>query len=239
MTGEKSSDPGRWALVHLLAEPTRRRVYEAVRGARTSMSRDEVAAACDITRRLAAFHLDLLADAGLLTVAYARPPGRTGPGAGRPAKRYAAADVDLEISVPPRRYDIPARILARAIEESPQGDTRAAAVAVAAVEGEEVGRMRRTAGKRMSAADTLDVAGAVLDDLGYDPDRATPTCVRLRNCPFHAVVDVAPQLVCTVNDAFLSGLLSGLGGHRSVSARLDGEAPDCCVTIAQRRPTRG
>ena len=238
MAAEKSSGPERWSLVHLLAEPTRRRVYEAVRGSRTSMSRDEVAAACDITRRLAAFHLDLLADAGLLTVAYARPPGRSGPGAGRPAKRYAAADVDLEISVPPRRYDIPARILARAIEESPQGDTRAAAVAVAAAEGEEVGRMRRPAGKRMSATDTLEVAGAVLDDLGYDPERA-PACVRLRNCPFHAVVDVAPQLVCTVNDAFLSGLLTGLGGHRSVSARLDGEAPDCCVTIAQRRSTKG
>ena len=244
MAGEKSSDAQsgsaqRWSLVHLLAEPTRRRIYDAVRTGRTALSRDEVAAACDISRRLAAFHLDLLAEAGLLTVAYARPPGRTGPGAGRPAKRYAVADVDLEVSVPPRRYDIPARILARAIEESPQGDTRAAAVTVAAAEGEAVGRMRRTGTRKMSAADTLDVAGAVLDDLGYDPERTAPACVRLRNCPFHAVVDVAPQLVCHVNDAFLSGLLTGLGGHRSVSARLDGEAPDCCVTIAQRRPTRG
>src|SRR3954454_24369069 len=137
-SGGPGDKAGRWELVHLLAEPTRRRVYEAVRGARASMSRDEVAAACEISRRLAAFHLDLLADASLLTVTYARPAGRTGPGAGRPAKRYAVTDVDLEVSVPPRRYDIPARILARAIEEAPQGDTRAAAVTVAAAEGEEV-----------------------------------------------------------------------------------------------------
>jgi len=234
MTGDKSSDERRWSLVHLLAEPTRRRIYDAVRGNRATMSRDEVAAACEISRRLAAFHLDLLAEAGLLEVTYARPAGRTGPGAGRPAKRYGAVDVDLEVSVPPRRYDIPARILARAIQEAPQGDARAAVVPVAADEGETIGRMRRSGNRRMSATDTLDVAGDILADLGYEPERATPSCVRLRNCPFHAVVDVAPLLVCGVNEAFLTGLLGGLGGHRSVTAALDGEAPDCCVTIARR-----
>ena len=231
---DQSPEARRWSLVHLLAEPTRRRVFEAVRASRATMSRDEVAAACDISRRLAAFHLDLLADAGLLAVSYARPPGRSGPGAGRPAKRYEAVEVDLEVSVPPRRYDIPARSLARAIEESPQGDARAAVVPIAADEGETVGRMRRPGSRRMSAAATLDVAGEILDDLGYEPDRTTESCVRLRNCPFHAVVDVAPLLVCGVNEAFLTGLLGGLGGHRSVTAALDGEAPDCCVTIARR-----
>src|SRR3954466_9431333 len=157
MPDEMSSDAQRWSLVHLLAEPTRRRIYDAVRMSRATMSRDEVAAACDISRRLAAFHLDLLADAKLLEVSYARPAGRTGPGAGRPAKRYAVADVDLEVSVPRRRYDIPARILARALEETPQGDARAAVVPIAADEGETIGRMRRTSSRRMSAAETLDV----------------------------------------------------------------------------------
>src|SRR3954453_4359864 len=165
MAAEMSSDTKRWSLVHLLAEPTRRRIYDAVRSSRATMSRDEVAGACDISRRLAAFHLDLLAEAGLLTVTYARPAGRTGPGAGRPAKRYAAVEVDLEVSVPRRRYDIPARILARAIEETPQGDARAAVVPVAADEGETIGRMRRTAIRRMSATETLDAAGDILDDL--------------------------------------------------------------------------
>jgi predicted ArsR family transcriptional regulator len=234
MDVQMSSESQRWSLVHLLGEPTRRRIYDVVRTSRATMSRDEVAAACEISRRLAAFHLDLLADAGLLTVTYARPAGRTGPGAGRPAKRYGATDLDLEVSVPPRRYDIPARILARAIEETPQGDARAAVVPIAADEGETIGRMRRTSSRRMSAAETLDVAGDILDDLGYQPERPTSSCVRLRNCPFHAVVDTAPLLVCGVNEAFLTGLLGGLGGHKSVTAALDGEAPDCCVTIAKR-----
>src|SRR5438477_3815327 len=109
-----SSDSG-WDALHLLAEPTRRRVYEAVRAADEPITRDGVAEAVGIGRRLAAFHLDLLADAGLLDVDYARPPGRGGPGAGRPAKRYRAAQVDLELRVPARRYDIAARIPARAL----------------------------------------------------------------------------------------------------------------------------
>jgi hypothetical protein len=48
------------------------------------------------------------------------------------------------------------------------------------------------------------------------------------------VVDVAPALVCGLNDTFVSGVLEGVRGHRSVAAALDGVAPDCCVTVAKR-----
>src|SRR3954463_9887153 len=107
-----SSDPGMTAL-HLLAEPTRRRVYDAVRAADDPQTRDAVAQATGINRRLAPCRLDLLAGGGLLEVDYARPPGRTGPGAGRPAKRYRPAPVDIELRVPAPRYDLAARAPAR------------------------------------------------------------------------------------------------------------------------------
>jgi hypothetical protein len=104
---------------------------------------------------------------------------------------------------------------------------------VARDEGEQIGRLRRPGG-RLSAATTLDTAERVLGDLGYEPARANERCVRLRNCPFRSVVDVAPGLVCGVNDELVTGMLTGLGGHRSVTAALDGESPDCCVTVARR-----
>jgi predicted ArsR family transcriptional regulator len=225
-------DSSSWEALHLLAEPTRRKVYLAVRDARSAMTRDEVAQASGVNRRLATFHLDLLADAGLLTTDYARPEGRSGPGAGRPAKRYQAKPIDLELSLPTRRYDVAARILARAINEARRGEARAHAARVAHDEGVRVGTLRRP-GRRLSATATLQVAADVLADLGYEP-AAEGDCVRLRNCPFHAVVDVAPELVCGVNDALVGGLLDGLGGHRSVTARLDGTPPDFCVTVARR-----
>jgi predicted ArsR family transcriptional regulator len=227
-----SSNASDWARVQLLTEPTRRRIYDAVRTSRDPVTRDAVAKATGVSRRLAAFHLDLLADSGLLSVDYARPPGRTGPGAGRPAKRYRAEDVVVEVSLPPRRYDIAARVLARAVAEPGAGSPAERAAAVAREEGRRVGEMRRAPG-RMSVRRSLDSAADALADLGYEPDR-DGACVRLRNCPFHAVVDVAPGLVCGLNDALISGILDGLGASDAVGAALDGVPPDCCVTVAKR-----
>jgi len=222
-----------WDRVHLLTEPTRRAVYDAVRVARGPVTRDEVAAATGVSRRLAAFHLDLLAEGGLLAVDYARPAGRQGgPGAGRPAKRYRAEPVEVEVSLPPRRYDIAARVLARAVAEPGDGTAHDRAVAIAAEEGRRLGGLHRS-GRRMSAGRALDTTANVLAELGYEPSREG-SCVRLRNCPFHAVVDVAPQLVCGLNDALIGGILDGMEASESVTAALDGVPPDCCVTVAKR-----
>ena len=71
-----------------LDDPLRRQLYEYVTESDGPVSREQAAAAASIGRTLAAYHLDKLADAGLLTVSYQRPAGRGGPGAGRPAKLY-------------------------------------------------------------------------------------------------------------------------------------------------------
>ena len=233
-----SSDPG-WDAVQLLAEPTRRALFTACRQAGAPLTREELATSVGVSRRLAAFHLDLLAEAGLLTVDYARPAGRGGPGAGRPAKRYAAAAVDLELSVPPRRYDVAARVMARGLAESGERGTDALTTtfAVARDEGERIGRLRRGRGK-LSANATTDVAMDVLTDLGYEPQRDTGASVHLCNCPFDSIVDVATDVVCGLNQRFVSGILEGIGGHRGVRAELD-PAPDrCCVVLSRAKQSR-
>jgi len=227
-----SGDATEWDRVQLLTEPTRRAAYDVVRAARRALTRDEVAAATGISRRLAAFHLDLLAEGGLLTVDFARPPGRTGPGAGRPSKRYRVSEVELELSLPPRRYDLAARVLARAVAEPGDGSPADRAAAIARDEGRRIGMLRRQGG-RMSARRTLDAAAAALADVGYEP-RADDGCVRLGNCPFHAILDVAPPFVCTLNSDLVGGILEGLGASDRVTAALDGVPPDCCVTVAKR-----
>jgi predicted ArsR family transcriptional regulator len=230
MSGPATGD-AQWETLQLLTEPTRRGIYDAVRASRHPMTREEVATAAGVSKSLAAFHLDLLAERGLLAVDYARPPGRSGPGAGRPAKRYRAVTVEVDVSVPPRRYDVAARVLARAVAEAGSAPAGDRAMEVAREEGERLGRLRRSA-RRMSADRSLDVAAQTLTDLGYEPEREG-SCVRLRNCPFHAIVDVAPALVCGLNDALIDGILEGLGSS-GVSAALDGVPPDCCVTVARR-----
>ncbi|MGH4004647.1 MAG: helix-turn-helix domain-containing protein, partial [Pseudonocardiaceae bacterium] len=71
-----------------LDEPTRRSLYDYVVRQPEPVSRDDAAAAFELPRTTAAFHLDRLVDEGLLDVVYQRRTGRTGPGAGRPAKLY-------------------------------------------------------------------------------------------------------------------------------------------------------
>src|SRR5258707_2181726 len=87
-----------------LGEPVRRAIYEYAVGRGEPVGRDEVANALGLGRTLAAFHLDRLAEAGLLEVSYARRSGRAGPGAGRPAKLYRRSAAEIEVSLPPRRY---------------------------------------------------------------------------------------------------------------------------------------
>ena len=100
----------------VLAEPTRRGLYDTVVARREAIGRDEAAAALGISRELAAFHLDRLVDAGLLRTEYRRLTGRTGPGAGRPAKLYRRAGGGIEFSLPQRHYERAAELMATALD---------------------------------------------------------------------------------------------------------------------------
>jgi len=104
--------------IALLDEPARRTLYEWVIRQGRPVSRDEAAAGTGVSRPLAAFHLDRLAKAGLLTTGFRRLSGKSGPGAGRPSKLYARTDRDIRVSLPERRYDIAAELMAKALEDA-------------------------------------------------------------------------------------------------------------------------
>src|SRR5215469_18242300 len=123
-----------------LDDPVRQRLYTVVSGRAEPVGRDDAAEAAGISRALAAYHLDKLVEAGLLTATYDRPDGRTGPGAGRPAKLYSRSDREFAVSVPPREYELAARLLVRAVESDPSGRSRAALRAAAHQLGTELGR---------------------------------------------------------------------------------------------------
>ena len=197
------------------------------------MTREEVASETGINRRLTAFHLDRLSEAGLLTTDYARPEGRAGgPGAGRPAKRYSVAAVELDLSVPPRDYEFAARLLAQGIVCSPD-DAVAGSVNVARDEGERIGSLRRPAGRPSPKRDRAAVVDT-LTDMGYEPAPEAAGSLRLRNCPFRTVADVAPSLVCNMNCALVSGLVEGLGLDPA-RVTLDPAPPNCCLTVSVPR----
>src|SRR5580704_9447721 len=104
------------AAVSSLDDPVRARLYEVVSASTAAVGRDEAAAAAGIGRPLAAYHLDKLVELGLLTATYQRTTGRDGPGAGRPAKFYARSGREFAVTVPPREYELAARLLAVAVD---------------------------------------------------------------------------------------------------------------------------
>src|SRR5215472_18655504 len=109
-----------------LADPVRARLYQAVATSSGPIGRDAAATAAGIARPLAAYHLDKLVELGLLTASYQRPEGRGGPGAGRPAKVYTRSDREFTVTVPPREYELAARLLAVAVEADAGGRSWAA-----------------------------------------------------------------------------------------------------------------
>lgn len=219
----------------MLSESTRRRVYESVRAEPGSASRDDVARRTGLNRRLAAFHLDRLAAAGLLTVEYARPDDRPGgPGAGRPAKRYALAPVEIDLSVPRRSYDLAARVLATGIARSP-GAAVEGALAAARDEGLAAGRRSSARPRAGSSANVRRTSvRTALGELGYEPTTDSAGDTRLSNCPFRSVADVAAELICGMNRELVDGLVEGLGARPAEVVLEPQEPPACCVTVRVR-----
>jgi predicted ArsR family transcriptional regulator len=203
----------------VLGDPVRRALYRFVAGRPGESGREAAAEAAGVSRSLAAFHLDKLVEAGLLEVSYRRLSGRSGPGAGRPAKLYRRAAGEHAVTVPPRSYGDAGRLLAEVVEQAGLDlELQCAAHAVGA-----------RAADSGAEADVL----ALLRERGYQPYADGEGAVRLHNCPFRALAEEFPALVCGMNLALVRGLLAGGGGAAAApwSAEMDPAPGGCCVAL--------
>lgn len=199
-----------------LEEPLRRQIFELVRRAGRALTRDDVATELGISRKLAAFHLDKLVAAGLLRADY-EAVGEVRR-VGRAPKVYRPTDLEIRVAIPERSRDLLGEILLEAVLGERDGE-RATESAV---------RAAREAGARLAAGEgDLATAERALVRHGFEPYRAEGPCLRMRNCPFHPLAQRAPELVCGLNHAFLSGYVEGTG-MRAVPSPAAGE---CCVEL--------
>jgi predicted ArsR family transcriptional regulator len=220
--------------VAALAEPVRRALYLYVVAQPAPVSREQAAAAVGVARHVAKFNLDRLEEENLLDVVFARPTGRSGPGAGRPAKLYKRSAREVEVSLPERHYDLAAEVMAEAITQSeekavPIGDAlRAAAREAGHAFGQEA---RQKTGIRRTRASDLRVVQDVLADKGYEP-RLAENGLSLANCPFHSLAQAHTALVCGMNLELIDGLLEA-AGPGDLRAELSPSPGSCCVRIAR------
>jgi predicted ArsR family transcriptional regulator len=164
-----------------IGDPALRETLLWVRRSPAAVTADEVAAGQGIHRNVARSRLERLADAGLLLVGFERRSGKTGPGAGRPAKTYAVAPELTAAEFPARRYE---RLLGLLLETLPERGRSARLHEV----GVEFGRtlLLEEVRPERSARAAADSICASLRELGYQAaveearDGAialsTPTC---------------------------------------------------------------
>jgi predicted ArsR family transcriptional regulator len=233
-TASGSTDRGSTAgldALHSLGDPVRRRLYEYVAGhGAEPVGRDQAAAATGIGRPLAAYHLDKLVALGLLTASYRRPAGRGGPGAGRPAKVYARSAAEFAVTIPPREYELAARLLAVAVEADPDGGSRTALREAARQFGAGIGQRIRAADPSADGARHAEAAQAALRAHGFEPWQDEEGTIRLRNCPFHQLAAQHTEVICGMNLALIEGLVAGLGAS-GLSPALAPQPGCCCVVI--------
>ncbi len=225
------------ASIHAVAaldDELRARMYHYVRRAARPVTREEAAEVVGISRKLAAFHLDKLVAVGMLRASTA--PGPRSGRVGRAPKVYEVADTGVSVAIPARAHDVIGTILIDAITDRRSDETAEAARTRVAYEhgGTLAASAERTPTRgRLGPERALTATEQALDEFGYEPYRAQPDRLRLRNCPFHPLTARAPQLVCGINLAFLDGFLSGLGAG-CLDADLRPQPGECCVEIRPR-----
>src|SRR5215472_4319450 len=222
-------DPADLTAVALLAEPTRRRLYLYLRERQEPVGREEAARHAGVKPRLAAFHLDRMADEGLLEVEHRRLSGRTGPGAGRPAKVYSVSSRSISLQIPQTRYALAASMMATALSAGDSGASGAeslqnVATAVGGNLGDEIRRQVSKKGARLEAVQRT------LRQLGYEPQVEESGEWTMRNCIFSDLSKSHRELICPMNAAFVRGLL-GSARIQSLHVERRTANPDCCVRL--------
>jgi predicted ArsR family transcriptional regulator len=228
-------------LVAALGDPTRRRAFFAVREAGAPQSKDDVAAALGIDRRLAGFHLDKLVEQGFLTADFRRRSGRAGPGAGRPAKRYALADAEVSVSLPERHYDVLATLLLRAMSDRSGDPPQSVLDRVGYEFGRELGEGELAAGRAPTTATVTEAVASVarlLSRYGFAAHAEGGDGIVACACPFEEMAFDDPDRICSLDRAIWRGVLSAFAPRatlRDTTARAQGDEA-CAAHVVTHSP---
>jgi predicted ArsR family transcriptional regulator len=226
-------------LTAALGDVTRRRVFFALRSAGGVQTKDDIARAVGIDRRLAGFHLDKLVEYGFATASLDRPRGVTGPG--RPAKRYAVAHESVLIAAPERHYELLASLLLRATREGGEA-SQEALERVGYEYGLKMGLAEVVAGRERPSADSLAQAlepvARLLTTMGFsaDADPAGSAAVALRACacPFEELAFDEPGRICGLDRAIWRGMIAAFAPEARVTVdntRAGGD--EACLMVVE------
>jgi predicted ArsR family transcriptional regulator len=201
---------------------------------------DEVAVAQRIHRNVARGRLERLAQAGLLIASFERRTGRTGPGAGRPAKTYRVAPELSAIEFPRRRYEQLIGLMGDAL---PQRDRRERLHEIGRAFGRELAREAGLRSMKTLRAALSRICTA-LGGLGYQASVAEMSgeraVITTATCPLRPLVRAHPGLAALDRGMWAALVARALEGtHVDQVAcdtpSCDRDDADCRVLLTIRR----
>jgi predicted ArsR family transcriptional regulator len=210
-----------------LADPIRRALYHFVAHQPGAVSRDQAAAGLDIPRHTAKFHLDKLVDEGLLVPEFKRLSGRTGPGAGRPAKLYRRVRKEVNVTLPRRRYDLAGHVLADTLERVQAGTPLDQAIQDAA---DNAANIVVESWPPTESSDEERMTD-LLARLGYEP-RPESDGIGLSNCPFQQLSDDHTDVIGPINRQFIEAVGRRLDCTDVHPTSVD-RGTGCCVALSR------
>lgn len=215
--------PERISAVATLDDPVRRKLYELIAGSEQPLGRDAAASALGLPRSTTAFHLDRLAEAGLLSVEFRRLSGKTGPGSGRPAKLYRRSSDELTVSLPARNYELAGALMAEAMSDS---------IAHGEPVLDSLTRIAQRTGQQLGMR--ANSVASALEQNGFEPRVEDDASIVLGTCPFHRLAQRNSDVVCPLNVALVCGMAEGAHDTEH-SVELDPDAGECCVRVRRSR----
>jgi predicted ArsR family transcriptional regulator len=200
-----------------LADARRARIVDELERAQDGLDAVELARLLGLHANTVRWHLGILADAGIVV---SRPAARTTPG--RPRILYSLEPEPAEPSADEHR--LLAMVLTGALAGAADGGERA----------EDAGRawgrylMARDPLARTSDDDAVGEVVELLDGQGFEPE-ARGLEIHMHRCPFHALAESQPEVVCAVHQGLMSGALTALGSELEVEGLDVFVRPDLCV----------
>jgi predicted ArsR family transcriptional regulator len=208
-----------------LAVASRVRLLDALRASERPLDARELATVCGLHVSTVRFHLDVLSEAGLVR-SHPEPP-RT---RGRPRLLYAPASVGDPGTAKPTGYQMLATVLAAHWAETPAERAQRAERAGWAVARERGLRPRPS--PALTAEESVAQVSGLFTELGFEPELAREgrdLQIHLHACPFRAVAQEHPEVVCSMHLGLLRGALAELAAPATASSLRPFVEPHLCV----------
>ena len=213
-----------------LADPTRRHLLRILDDATDALALDTLTARVGLHVNTIRGHLDVLEEAALVVRTTVR---RTTPGRPRVAFQAVAREAWSPSS---EGYRFLAEVLAGSIQATSAAPAHTAREA-GRLWGRQLARPRGS-GTAVAPDEAMEQVVSTFAELGFAPEPVTSdgmTDIRLHDCPFRELAKTKGEVVCSVHEGLLAGMLEEMGGRVGVDTLEPFVEPSLCVARVSKR----